>query len=85
MFSRKNVMQPKPLDLRAVVANLSKMLKRVLGETVTLEFTPPTELPLVQADTGMIEQVLLNLVVNARDAMPQGGTLTISTKPGPDD
>jgi two-component system cell cycle sensor histidine kinase/response regulator CckA len=81
MFSRKNVMQPKPLDLRAVVANLSKMLKRVLGETVTLEFNPPTELPLVHADTGMIEQVILNLVVNARDAMPQGGTLTISTNP----
>ena len=81
MFSRKNVMQPKPLDLRAVVSNLSKMLKRVLGETVTLEFHPPTDLPLVQADTGMIEQVILNLVVNARDAMPQGGTLTISTNP----
>ena len=81
MFSRKNVMQPKPLDLRAVVGNLSKMLKRVLGETVTLEFRPPAELPLVQADTGMIEQVILNLVVNARDAMPKGGTLTISTSP----
>jgi len=64
-----------------VVGNLSKMLKRVLGETVTLEFNPPAELPLVQADTGMIEQVLLNLVVNARDAMPEGGTLTISTSP----
>jgi signal transduction histidine kinase/ActR/RegA family two-component response regulator/HAMP domain-containing protein len=81
MFSRKNVMQPKPLDLRAVVGNLSKMLKRVLGEPVTLEFNPPAELPLVQADTGMIEQVLLNLVVNARDAMPKGGTLTISANP----
>jgi signal transduction histidine kinase/CheY-like chemotaxis protein len=81
MFSRKNVMQPKPLDLRAVVGNLSKMLKRVLGETVTLEFNPPAELPLVQADTGMIEQVILNLVVNARDAMPRGGTLTISANP----
>ena len=81
MFSRKNVMQPKPLDLREVVGNLSKMLKRVLGETVTLEFNPPPELPLVQADTGMIEQVIMNLAVNARDAMPEGGTLTISTNP----
>ena len=81
MFSRKNVMLPKPLDLRAVVGNLSKMLKRVLGETVTLEFNPPPELPLVQADTGMIEQVIMNLVVNARDAMAEGGTLTISTNP----
>jgi signal transduction histidine kinase len=81
MFSRKNVMQPKRLDLRSVVSDLSKMLKRVLGETITLEFHPPAELPLVQADTGMIEQVILNLVVNARDAMPTGGTLTISTNP----
>ena len=55
------------------------MLKRLLGETVTLEFNPPPELPLVQADTGMVEQVIMNLVVNARDAMPHGGTLTIST------
>jgi signal transduction histidine kinase/ActR/RegA family two-component response regulator len=81
MFSRKNVMQPKPLDLREVVGNLSKMLKRLLGETVTLEFNPPPELPLVQADTGMIEQVIMNLAVNARDAMPKGGALTISTNP----
>ena len=81
MFSRKNVMQPKPLDLRAVVGNLSQMLKRVLGETITLEFSPSPELPFVQADIGMIEQVILNLVVNARDAMPHGGTLTISAHP----
>jgi len=81
MFSRKNVMQPKPLDLREVVGNLSKMLKRLLGETITLEFNPPPELPLVQADTGMIEQVIMNLAVNARDAMPKGGTVTISTNP----
>jgi signal transduction histidine kinase/HAMP domain-containing protein len=81
MFSRKNIMQPKPLDLRAVVGNLSKMLKRVLGEIITLEFNPPPELPLVQADTGMIEQVIMNLAVNARDAMPKGGTLTIRTDP----
>ena len=81
MFSRKNVMQPKPLDLREVVGNLSKMLQRLLGETITLEFNPPPELPLVQADTGMIEQVIMNLAVNARDAMPKGGTLTISTNP----
>ena len=57
------------------------MLKRLLGETITLEFNPPPELPLVQADTGMIEQVIMNLAVNARDAMPKGGTLTISTDP----
>jgi signal transduction histidine kinase/HAMP domain-containing protein len=79
MFSRKNVMTTKSLDLRKVVIDLSKMLKRLLGETVTLEFNPPPELPLVQADTGMIEQVIMNLAVNASDAMPGGGTLTIRT------
>jgi signal transduction histidine kinase/CheY-like chemotaxis protein len=81
MFSRKNVMKAEPLDLRKVVSDLSKMLQRLLGETVTLEFNPPPELPLVQADTGMVEQVIMNLAVNARDAMPKGGTLTISTSP----
>jgi signal transduction histidine kinase/ActR/RegA family two-component response regulator len=79
MFSRKNVIQPKLIDLREVVANMSKMLQRLLGETVTLEFEPPAEIPLVQADTGMVEQVIMNLAVNARDAMPKGGTLAIST------
>jgi CheY-like chemotaxis protein len=81
MFSRKNVMQPKSLDLRKVVSDLSKMLQRLLGETISLEFNPPPELPLVQADTGMVEQVIMNLAVNARDAMAKGGTLTISTNP----
>jgi signal transduction histidine kinase/CheY-like chemotaxis protein/HAMP domain-containing protein len=81
MFSRKNVMQPAPLDLREVVGNMSKMLKRLLGETVTLEFHPPAQLPLVEGDTGMIEQVLVNLSVNARDAMPKGGTLTVEVNP----
>ena len=79
MFSRKNVMQPKPLDLREVVSNMGKMLPRLLGETITLEFQPPEELPLVQADIGMIEQIVMNLVVNARDAMSKGGRVTIST------
>jgi signal transduction histidine kinase/CheY-like chemotaxis protein/HAMP domain-containing protein len=81
MFSRKNVMQPKLLDLREVVANLSKMLRRLIGETITLEFAPPAELPLVNGDCGMIEQVIMNLCVNARDAMAQGGTLTIGLCP----
>lgn len=79
MFSRKNVMQPKPVDLREVVTHLSKMLQRLLGETVSLEFSPPTELPLIYADVGMLEQVIMNLAVNARDAMPRGGKLSIST------
>jgi two-component system cell cycle sensor histidine kinase/response regulator CckA len=80
MFSRRNVMQPKPLDLREVVGTMSKMLQRLLGETVTLQFSPPRELPLVQGDPGMIEQVIMNLAVNARDAMPAGGTLGITTE-----
>ena len=79
MFSRKNVMQPRPLDLREVVSHLGKMLQRLLGETVTLKFTPPPELPLVEADVGMLEQVIMNLAVNARDAMPKGGSLTVTT------
>jgi two-component system, cell cycle sensor histidine kinase and response regulator CckA len=81
MFSRKNVMQPALLDLREVVGNMSKMLKRLLGETVTLEFKSPPELPLVQGDAGMLEQVVMNLSVNARDAMPKGGTLTVEVNP----
>jgi len=78
MFSRKNVMKIEPLDLREIVGNMSKMTERLIGENITLQFQPPEELPPVQGDSGMIEQVLLNLSVNARDAMPQGGTLTIS-------
>jgi signal transduction histidine kinase/CheY-like chemotaxis protein/HAMP domain-containing protein len=79
MFSRKTMMQPKELDLREVVSHMGKMLERLLGETITLKFQPPAEMPLVQADTGMVEQVIMNLAVNARDAMPKGGTLAIAT------
>jgi CheY-like chemotaxis protein len=79
MFSRKNVMQPMPLDLREVVAHVSKMLQRLLGEDIALELDAPPYISLVQGDTGMIEQILMNLAVNARDAMPRGGTLAIST------
>ena len=77
MFSRKNVMQVRPLDLREVVGNMGKMLQRLFGETITLEFQPPDDLPSVQGDTGMVEQVIMNLAVNARDAMPKGGKLAI--------
>ncbi|MGA3284519.1 MAG: ATP-binding protein [Verrucomicrobiota bacterium] len=77
MFSRKNVMQLRLLDLREVVGNMSRMLQRLFGETIILEFEPPDELPFVQGDTGMIGQVVMNLAVNARDAMPKGGKLTI--------
>jgi signal transduction histidine kinase/ActR/RegA family two-component response regulator len=77
MFSRKNIMQPRPLDLRETVGNMTKMLQRLIGEDITLGFHPPAELPAVLGDSGMMEQVVMNLSVNARDAMPRGGTLTI--------
>jgi signal transduction histidine kinase/CheY-like chemotaxis protein/HAMP domain-containing protein len=79
MFSRKNVIQPKLLDLSGVVSNMTRLLERLLGETIQLVFQPATELPAMEGDTGMIEQVVMNLSVNARDAMPQGGKLTIGT------
>ncbi len=80
MFSRKNVIQLQHLDLRDLVANMNKMLHRLLGETITLNYAPPATLPLVEGDAGMIEQVIMNLAVNARDAMEHGGTLTISLR-----
>jgi signal transduction histidine kinase/CheY-like chemotaxis protein len=75
VFSRKNVIQVKPLDLRETVGQLGKMLRRMVGETVALQFLPPPSLSPINADSGMIEQVLMNLVVNARDAMPRGGAI----------
>jgi signal transduction histidine kinase/ActR/RegA family two-component response regulator len=77
MFSRKNVMQPELLDLQKVVGNMSKMLERLLGETIALEFQPAVDNSFVLCDCGMIEQVVMNLSINARDAMPRGGRLTI--------
>ncbi|HEV2390728.1 MAG TPA: GAF domain-containing protein [Verrucomicrobiae bacterium] len=79
-FSRKQVMQPQVLDLNDVVGNLTKMLKRIIGEDIQLQCTYAARLPAIRADAGMIEQVLVNLVVNARDAMPKGGQLVIATE-----
>jgi two-component system, cell cycle sensor histidine kinase and response regulator CckA len=73
-------MQLRPLDLHQIVGDMSKMLQRLLGETVTLEFVPAIENSFVQGDSGMIEQVVMNLAVNARDAMKRGGRLTISVE-----
>ena len=81
MFSRKSVMQRRPTDLREVVGDTSKMLKRLLGEPVVLDFRPSARVPLVDADTAMVEQVLMNLAVNARDAMALGGRLSIEVDP----
>ena len=78
-FSRQQVLQPTVLNLNAVVYNMSKMLVRLVGEDVSLHFTPGTQLGSVQADLGQVEQVLMNLSVNARDAMPRGGRITIET------
>ena len=77
LTSRKNVMQPRLLDLREIVGSTSKMLKHLVGETIELRFISPVVLPLVMADQSMIEQVVMNLASNARDAMAGGGTLTI--------
>jgi hypothetical protein len=79
MFSRRSVLAVKPVDLNEVVANLLKMLRRLIGEHIDLRFDGKSALPLVEADAGMIDQVLMNLTVNARDAMPKGGRITIST------
>jgi signal transduction histidine kinase/HAMP domain-containing protein/ActR/RegA family two-component response regulator len=79
MFSRKQVAQPKSLDLKEVIENMTKMLNRLLGANITLKYNPSLPIPPIQADAGMMEQVLLNLTVNARDAMANGGELTIST------
>ncbi len=78
-FSRKQVMQSQPLGLNEVVADLTKMLERIIGEHIDLRCSYAEQLPFVQADAGMVEQVILNLAVNARDAMPHGGHLLIST------
>jgi two-component system, cell cycle sensor histidine kinase and response regulator CckA len=78
-FSRKQVLQPKPIDLHAVVTAIAPMLHRLIGEDVHLSIAGPGRMPVVKADPGQIEQVIMNLVVNARDAMPNGGTLTVET------
>ena len=77
MFSRRSVMEIQSLDLNEVVANLFKMLSRLIGEHISLRFDRAEALPAVEADARMIEQVVMNVAVNARDAMPKGGLLTI--------
>ena len=79
-FSRKQVMQPTVLDLSEVVSAIAPMLRRLIGDHIVLEIAARQPLSRVRADRGQLEQVILNLAVNARDAMPSGGTLTIGTE-----
>src|SRR5262249_36077538 len=78
-FSRKQVMQPRVLDPYSIVSGVEKMLRRLIGEHIELVTTTSDKLAWVNADPGQLEQVILNLVVNARDAMPRGGRVTIAT------
>jgi len=79
MFSRKQNMQPVNLNLNQVVGQITKMLQRVLSEDISLTANYASHLPLINADAGMMEQILMNLAVNSRDAMPKGGKLVITT------
>ncbi len=78
-FSRKQLLQPKVLDLNGVVAGLEPMLRRLIGEDIRVVLQLGARLGRIKADPGQLEQVLVNLAVNARDAMPAGGSLTIAT------
>jgi len=78
-FSRKQIFRSKILDLNAVLQNLKSMLPRLIGEDITLEIHCQPDLPCIQADAGMVEQIVMNLAVNSRDAMPKGGKFIITT------
>jgi len=78
-FSRKQIFRLKILDLNTVLQNLGNMLPQMLGEDIVLETVCQPNLPHIEADTGMIEQIVMNLAVNSRDAMPKGGKLLVAT------
>ena len=79
-FSRQQTLQPRVLDVTDVLAELSHLLRRLIGANIELSLHHGTDLGLIRADQGQMEQVLINLVVNARDAMPQGGRITVQTQ-----
>ena len=78
-FSRKQVLQPKVIDLNVTLSKVEPMLRRSIGEDIVMSISPKAVRPMVRVDPGQIEQVIINLVVNARDAMPRGGRLTVET------
>jgi PAS domain S-box-containing protein len=79
-FGRKQAIQFQSLCLNQVIGGFTKLLKRVIGEHIALQCSYAKDLPLVSADVGMIEQVLINFIVNARDAMPEGGSIVVTTE-----
>jgi len=79
-FSRMQVLEPRTIDLNAVIADMGKMLARLIGENIEYGFTPDASLVSVKADPGQIGQVIMNLVVNSRDAMPHGGNIEVRTR-----
>jgi two-component system cell cycle sensor histidine kinase/response regulator CckA len=78
-FGRRQLLEPKPLDLNVVVSGMEKMLRRLLGESIELELLLAEELATTKADPGQLELVVMNLAINARDAMPAGGKLSVTT------
>lgn len=79
-FSREQVLQPRPVNLSDIVARVATLVERVIGSDIALMTRLPGDLPTVELDPGQLEQVLLNLAINARDAMPGGGTLALETR-----
>jgi len=78
-FSRRQIMQQRVLDLNGLIQNVARVLERTLGEQVSLRIESASQLPAIRADASMIEQIVMNLALNARDAMPAGGELAIHT------
>lgn len=79
-FARKQVLEMTTLSLNTVIEGFSNMIRRLIGEDITIKTVLEERIPQINADSGMMEQILLNLAVNARDAMPDGGVLTIETR-----
>jgi two-component system, cell cycle sensor histidine kinase and response regulator CckA len=79
-FSRKQVLQPRVLNLNTLIAGMASLLRRLIGENMTLTVIPAPDLGLVKIDPSQFEQVIMNLAINARDAMPEGGILTLETQ-----